>query len=95
MSNPNEIFFSGSVFNLEQKYIKKFLEISIFDQLYQLKTVNSETVSNVNEIRNCNSPLNSEQDYVNYISKDLCIWPVKSVKTRYFPNDVTSEWLWN
>ena len=27
-----------------------------------------------------------------YIPKDLCIWPVKSVKTRYFSNNVKSEW---
>ena len=66
LSNPNEIHFSCSVFNPEQEYIKSFLEISIFDQWYQLKTVNSETISNVNVIRNCNSPLNSEQDYVLY-----------------------------
>ena len=62
LSNPNEIYISGSVFNPEQEYIKKFIEISISDHWYQLKTVNSETISNVKEIRNCNSPLYSEQD---------------------------------
>ena len=60
----------SKVFNPEQENLKSFLEISIFDQL---KTVNSETISNLNEIRNCNSAFKSEQYYVIYIPKDLCI----------------------
>ena len=68
LSNANEIHFSGS-----RKY-KKFLKISIFDQWYQLKPVSSETISNVNEIRNCNSAFNSEQDYVYNYSKRFCVF---------------------